>query len=177
MEEPMDLKAPPLPEPTRTNVERITTLERAQDQQMTAPQRVSTFIAEYAGSVSFVVVQILAVLIWIALNALGVANFDPSPFPLLWGLLTFESVLLTAFVLIRQNHMSRKAEHRSQLDLQVNLLSEQAVTKVIQMLERMSTEMGIASRVTDREAKALAEDTAIESLSEELRDNLVQKKD
>jgi uncharacterized membrane protein len=175
----MDLKSP-LPEPTRSNIERIMKLEQAQDEQITAAQRISTFIADYAGSVSFVVAQIAFALLWILLNTLPVspiAVFDPPPFNLLWGLLAFESVLLTAFVLIRQNHMSRKAEHRSQLDLQVNLLSEQAITKVIQMLARMSEEMGIASRVNDAEADALAEKTAIESLSEELRENLAQKKD
>jgi uncharacterized membrane protein len=49
--------------------------------------------------------------------------------------LALEAVLLTAFVLIRQNWMSLKADQRSYLDLQINLLAEREATKVIQLLQ------------------------------------------
>jgi uncharacterized membrane protein len=98
---------------------------------------------------------------WIAVN-LGsldfIPPFDPFPFPLLSVVLSGEAVLLTAFVLIRQNRMSRQADQRSHLDLQINLLAEKEATKIIQMLE-------------------LAQGTAVEGLARELRENLDRKED
>jgi uncharacterized membrane protein len=38
-------------------------------------------------------------------------------------------------VLIRQNRMAQVAEHRAHLDLQINLLTEQKVTKLLQIMD------------------------------------------
>lgn len=62
-------------------------------------------------------------------------------------------MLLTSFVLIRQNRMSRAADQRAHLDLQINLLAEKEITKVLQLLQRMSREMGIEHSVTDQETR------------------------
>ncbi len=164
-----------LPTSARSNIESILRLEAEQQQQATVGVHVADLIARFAGTITFVSLQLLMVALWIAdnVNILPSSRvFDPFPFPLLAGLLSLESVLLTAFVLIRQNRMSRIADHRSHLDLQINLLSEQAITKVIQMLERMSSEMGIEERVTDAQAQELARETVVEEVSEELRTGL-----
>jgi uncharacterized membrane protein len=84
-------------------------------------------------------------------------------------------VLLTAFVLIRQNRMSLRADRRSHLGLQINLLSEKEITKVIQMLGRMSKQMGIEAEVTDSETRELSENTSIETIARDLRANLDPK--
>jgi uncharacterized membrane protein len=44
-------------------------------------------------------------------------------------------------VLIRQNRMAQVAEHRSHLDLQINLLSEQKVTKILQIVDELQREL------------------------------------
>ena len=80
--------------------------------------------------------------------------------------------MLTAFVLIRQNRMNLIVDRRSHLDLQISLLSEKETTKVIQMLERMSRQMGIEHQVTDQETEELGEATAVENLARDLRDKL-----
>ena len=64
------------------------------------------------------------------------------------------------------------ADRRSHLDLQISLLSEKETTKIIQMLERMSRQMGMEHYVTDHETKELGEATAVESLARELKDKL-----
>ena len=87
-------------------------------------------------------------------------------------ILAIEAVLLTSFVLIRQNRMSAIADQRSHLDLQINLLAEKEATKIIQLLQRMSRHMGIEEQVTDRETRELGRDTKIEEVAEELAANL-----
>jgi uncharacterized membrane protein len=156
-------------------IETIIRLEEAGENDRPAVERLSELIGRFAGTIAFVICQVVAVSVWVALNGRqigAVRPFDPFPFPLLSCVLSGECVLLTAFVLIRQNRMSLRADRRNHLGLQITLLSEKEVTKVIQMLERMSRQMGIERQVTDAESKELAEDTSIENIARELRENL-----
>jgi hypothetical protein len=61
------------------------------------------------------------------------------PFPWLQGMVSSNALLLTVAVLIRQNRMAQLAEHRSHLDLQINLLTEQKVTKIRAARRRSAT--------------------------------------
>jgi len=65
----------------------------------------------------------------------GWRHVDPPPFFLLQGLVSCNALLLTVAVLIRQNRMAQVAEHRAHLDLHINLLTEQKVTKLLQMID------------------------------------------
>jgi uncharacterized membrane protein len=89
--------------------------------------------------------------------------------------LALEVVLLTAFVLIRQNRMSLKADRRGHLDLQINLLAEKEATKVIQLLQRISRHMGIEEHVTDKESRELGKDTEVADLARDIQKNLNQE--
>jgi uncharacterized membrane protein len=62
---------------------------------------------------------------------------------------------MTTIVLITQNRQNKATEQRRQLDLQVNLLVEQKVSKVISLIEELRRD---SDRVKDRhdpEAEAL----------------------
>jgi uncharacterized membrane protein len=104
----------------------------------------------------------------------GAGHFDPYPFSLLSVVLSLEAVLLTSFVLIRQNRMSKRADQRSHLDLQINLLSEKEVTKVLQILQRITLHLGIDEAVDD-ETRELAKETEVDSLGRDLRTTLKQE--
>ena len=164
-----------MPETTtsQTNIATIIRLEEEAESDRTGTERVSERIGHFAGTLSFVIVQVAFVAVWIAIN-LGKNGFDPYPFPLLAGLLAFEAVTLTAFVLIRQNRMSVRADRRNHLNLQINLLAEQEATKIIQMLARMSRQMGIEDAVTDTESRALSGDTSIAGIARDLREGMAE---
>ena len=161
--------------PTAGNIETIIRLEEEAEHARSLAERLSELIGHFVGTIPFITCQILVVSLWVFFNQADASTaFDPFPFPLLGGLLAFECVLLTAFVLIRQNRMSLRADRRNHLALQINLLSEKEITKVIQMLERMSRQMGIEGAVTDPQSKQLAQDTSIESIARDLQDNLAE---
>jgi uncharacterized membrane protein len=107
----------------------------------------------------------------------GIEPWDPYPYSLLSGFFSLEGVLLTAFVLIRQNRMNRKADRRNHLDLQINLLSEKEITKVLQMLERLSEKMGAKHDVVDAESEELSQITAVEGLARQLDREFDSEKD
>jgi uncharacterized membrane protein len=80
------------------------------------------------------VVQLLAFAGWVIVNAGKIPQippFDPFPYPLLSSVISLEAVLLTAFVLIKQNRLGVIADRRDHLDLQVNLPTERRATQVI----------------------------------------------
>jgi uncharacterized membrane protein len=71
----------------------------------------------------------------------GVDHFDPFPFTFLTLIVSLEAIFLSTFILISQNYETRLSERRNQLDLQINLLSEQE-TKMLRILERIAKRWG-----------------------------------
>ena len=157
------------------NIGEIIRLEQEASRQRTLADRVSDLIAGFAGTVIFVLLHLIWFAVWAGINA-GlipfIPPFDPYPFQLLCMIVSMEGVLLSTFVLIKQNRMGARADERSHLSLQVSLLSEQEVTKVIQVLSRISEQLGIRQAVIDAEAEELGRNTAVGDLAHELRDRL-----
>ena len=157
-----------------TNIETIVRLEAEAEERVSRTNRLSAAIGRFAGTITFVVVQVICVALWIAINTRAltvVPAFDPYPFPMLSLVMALEAVLLTTFVLIRQNLMSLRADQRNHLDLQINLLTEKEVTKVIQLVHAMSKHLGIEEHVTDVEIRQLGEETEVEDIARDIRKN------
>ena len=62
---------------------------------------------------------------------------------------------MTSVILITQNRRSAEAEQRAQLDLQVNLLAEQKVAKLISLLEELRRDIPIVRDRVDQVAEAM----------------------
>jgi uncharacterized membrane protein len=93
----------------------------------------------------FVYVHILWFGGWILVNtgSFGVKPFDPFPYGLLTMVVSLEAIFLSTFVLISQNRLGEDAENRANLNLQIALLTENEVTRVLQMLDTIQDKMGI----------------------------------
>lgn len=157
------------------NIHTIIQLEEEQARRRTFGDRLGDAIGSFAGTVTFVLLHLVWFGAWASINT-GlvpiVPKFDPYPFSLLCMLVSLEGVLLTTFVLIKQNRAGLRAERRASLDLQVNLLTEKEVTKVIQMLERISAHLNIEREVVDEESRELGQVTAVGDLARELNAKL-----
>jgi uncharacterized membrane protein len=101
--------------------------------------------------------------VWIGANALAarlVARpIDPPPFTWLQGVLTLAALVTTTVVLFAQNRQSRLENQRAHLDLQVNLLTEQKVTKLIHLIEELRRDLPMVRDRHDPESLALQERT------------------
>lgn len=161
--------------PTRFNIEAIAKLEHEALNRRTPTERISDAIAKFIGSLAFLMLQALLVLAWSAINLHmlpRVKAFDPFPFGILALVISSESVLLTIFVLISQNRMSRQAERRSHLDLQVGMLAEQELTSVLQMQHKICQRLGIDVESAKHELKGFSDATDVSKLATELEDKL-----
>jgi uncharacterized membrane protein len=165
------------PRAAQENIERVVRLEQEALEKRTTSERVADAIAGFVGSMQFVYLHIVWFLVWVPINMRWipfVKAFDPYPFALLCMIVSLEGVVLSTFVLIKQNRMSQRTDNRGHLDLQVNLLSEKETTKIIQMMERMSKKMGIEEDVVDPEVSELGQATAVEHLARSLAEKLPQ---
>ena len=82
---------------------------------------------------------------WIIAN-LGWIPFVPKwdeSFVVLAMIASVEAIFLSTFVLISQNRMAAAADKRADLDLQVNLLAEHEVTRLIELVSKMADRLGV----------------------------------
>jgi uncharacterized membrane protein len=164
-----------MPSAAIASIETIVRLEQEFLQSRTPLDRVADAIANFTGSMVFVVLHVAAFSAWFLINtgALPVMRpFDPFPFILLAMAVSCEAVLLSTFVLMKQNRMSARSEQRDQLHLQVALLTEKELTKVLQAIRSMSEHQGILEIVEDQDVRELSEETAVDRLAREIQRKL-----
>ncbi|BDI34324.1 hypothetical protein CCAX7_63750 [Capsulimonas corticalis] len=132
---------------TERNIALVAQIDKSAMARRSPTDRVVDIITAFCGSMSFVWVHLIWFGGWIFVNVtpgLGKhLHFDPYPFQLLTLVVSLEAIFLSTFILISQNRQGHLADRRNHLDLQINLLSEQENTKMLQMLEAIQDHLGI----------------------------------
>lgn len=162
-------------DPMAYNVEAIARLEREALHQRSAAERISDRLTGIIGSMTFVLLHIVLFIGWglVNLNFIpGIGAFDPFPFGILTLIVSSEGVFITIFILIGQNRMSRQADRRAHLDLQISILAEQEMTMTLRMQQQLCEHFGIDTEIVRREAQHLMEETNVRHLVVELEDKL-----
>ncbi len=127
------------------NINTIINSRRTAAEQRTTEERLADAITDFSGRMYFVYFHIVWFAVWILINlgVLGIQPFDPYPFGLLTMIVSLEAIFLATFVLISQNRLSAEADRRADLDLQIGLLTEYELTRVLNMLDAIQDKMGI----------------------------------
>ena len=129
---------------TQGNVESMRRVEEQALANRSGADRIAAFVASFCGSMPFVWLHVAWFCGWLTLNAWpGTSHFDPYPFTFLTLIVSLEAIFLSAFILISQNYELRISDRRNQLDLQINLLTEQENTKMLQILEQIANKVGV----------------------------------
>ena len=100
----------------------------------------------YLGKRTGAVLHVLWFGAWVTVNTgvvSGIRPFDPFPFPFLTMTVSLEAIFLALFVLASQNRLSRQADKRSHLDLQIELLAEREMTAVLQLLQDVASHLRV----------------------------------
>jgi uncharacterized membrane protein len=130
-----------LPSSAKENLQLLDTFKAGEEALISGLQIAIERISRFFGSPAYFAFAISFIIIWTMANSWGAQHgwrhADPPPFFWLQGLVSSNALLLTVAVLIRQNRMAEVAEHRTHLDLQINLLTEQKVTKILQIVDEL----------------------------------------
>jgi uncharacterized membrane protein len=164
--------------PTQYNIEAIAKLEHDALDRRTPTERVSDVMTKLVGNMGFLLAHLILISGWslVNLNVIpGLKAFDPFPFGVLALVVSSESVFLTIFVLISQSRMARQSERRSHLDLQVGMLSEQELTTVLQMLQKLCQHLGVNVDSSNREVQSFSKTTDVHKLASELENKLPEE--
>jgi len=176
MENPMPRRV--AANPTQYNIDAIAKLEHEALHRRTVTEGVGDAIAKLVGNIGFLLAQLLLIFGWSLVNLHmipGVKAFDPFPFGVLALVVSSESVFLTIFVLISQSRMVRQSERRAHLNLQVGMLSEQELTTMLQMLQKLCQHMGVNVDSSKQEVLSFSKTTDVSRLASELEDKLPEE--
>jgi uncharacterized membrane protein len=93
----------------------------------------------------FVFVHVVWFGAWIVVNLhlTPLPAFDPYPFGLLTMVVSLEAIFLATFVLISQNRQAEMDAQRNDLDLQVDLLAEYELTRVLGLVDAIADHLGL----------------------------------
>lgn len=128
------------------NIRALVEERRRFDAQTSLQQRIADAITGFTGSMKFVYLHAVVFGGWLLVNG-GVLpvlpKWDPYPFVMLAMAASVEAIFLSTFVLISQNRMSEIADRRADLDLQINMLTEQEVTRVLAVVDAVAEKLGV----------------------------------
>ena len=134
-----------LPSSAKENLEVLSRFKDGEEAQISGLQLAIERISRFLGSPAYFAFAVVFIGLWIAVNAFGMRHgwrhVDAPPFFWLQGWVSCNALLLTVAVLIRQNRMAQVAEHRAHLALQINLLTEQKVTKTLQIIDELRRDL------------------------------------
>ena len=150
------------------NIEMLLTERKRQKRRASVQQKVADAITAFAGSMPFVYVNAGVFTVWGVINFgwIGLRPFDPS-FVLLAMLASVEAIFLSAFILISQNRMSTAEAQRADLDLQISLLAEHEITRVLQLVARIAEKLDL-EEASASELAELKRDVAPDKVLEKI---------
>jgi uncharacterized membrane protein len=168
----------PLPDPITRNIEAITSFQTQENRNIPAHQRLLETITSFFGRSIFLYLLLLLLALWICSSFFnGLVPFDLPPFSWSEQGLDAAALLISTGVLVRQTRQENFAEQRAQLILQLNLLSEQKIAKIIALLEELRTDLPDVVDRHDPEAQMMQEAAdpiaVLEALEQTLEEELV----
>jgi len=112
-----------------------------QDKRMTLSDRAADAIAEFGGSWKFILTAIGIIITWIIFNSwVLIKGFDPVPYQMLNLVMGIIAGLQAPIIMMSQNRQGSKDRLRADLDYQVNLKNELALTEVLRRLDVLESE-------------------------------------
>ena len=106
----------------------------------TTVQKVADWIADFSGSIPFLVLHILFFAAWILLNVPripGAPMFDPFPYGLLTMVVSLEAIFLSVFVLLSQNRQVARDRVRNDIEYEVNVKAELQIAHMHEKVDNM----------------------------------------
>jgi len=158
------------PENLDQNIDSVLEVQKREFEQRSAPHRFVDRASRIIGRPMYLFGLAAFAVAWIAINLLaprwGLAKFDPLPFPLLDGILSLAALVSTTVILIAQNRQTRIEQQHTHIALQVNLMTEEKVAKIINLIEELRRDLPMVKDRFDAQAASFSKKTdALEVLT------------
>jgi uncharacterized membrane protein len=151
------------------NIRALIERRKHEEGKKTRAEKVADSISKFAGSMRFVYLHLALYGLWVFVNlpwSPQWLRFDPS-FVMLAMEASVESIFLSTFILITQNRMQNISEKRADLDLQVSLLAEHEITRLITLTKAIANKLEIHES-SDPELSELEQDVHPEKVLQKI---------
>lgn len=91
--------------------------------------RIADWLTSVFGSITFFLFNIAFFVYWMT------SGIDPYPYTLLTTIVSLEAIFLSIIVLMSAQRQSYISTLREELDMQVNLIAEREITKILKLLK------------------------------------------
>jgi uncharacterized membrane protein len=175
---PLKVLTAPLPDPIGKSIEAIVELHTKEIQNLSAHQQILEKGSQFFGRPELLYSLLIGLSIWIVGSALNNTEIFFFKFPTFtWHEhgLDAAALLISTGVIIRQTRQEKFAEQRSQLMLQLNLLSERKIAKVITLLEELRTDLPNVVNRYDSEATIMQDAADPIAVLKSLQENIEQE--
>ncbi|TSC77926.1 MAG: hypothetical protein G01um101424_60 [Parcubacteria group bacterium Gr01-1014_24] len=145
------------------------------DARRTTTERIADWMTSRFGSITFLLLNMLLFLVWILINTnqiKGITAFDPFPFNLLTTIVSLQAIILAIFVLVSQNRNLKVDDLREETHLQINLIAEKEITKLMKMLAILLEKQGV-DLSQDPELKKLLKPISEEEIEKRLEKEIL----
>lgn len=150
-----------LTETINKNIATLIALYSREEQKVDRPQRAVELLTAFFARSFVIWGSLLFIVLWMFGNTIAPlfhwVPLDPPPFAWLQDGITIAGFALALMILSTQNRQSRVEERHAQLDLQVNLLAEQKIAKIIALLEELRRDLPNVKNRHDAEAESMQE--------------------
>ena len=156
----------------RRNIEALRRRRREDEAAADFEEQLASAITRFTGSMGFVYAHLLLYGFWIVANlgwVPGLNAWDPT-FVILAMIASVEAIFLATFVLITQNRMAAAADRRAELDVQIGLLAEAEITKLVELVSEIARRMDVpAAEQSELEEmkRQVAPEAVLDAIEEE----------
>lgn len=135
-----------MPQIKTSNRRIVKTLEARANRSKSISEKVADMLTAQFGTMWFLLFNAIFFVSWLIVNQgliPGLPQFDPFPYGLLTTIVSLEAIFLAIIVLISQNRAARIADLREEIDLQINIIAEEEITKTVSLLVMLLKKNGI----------------------------------
>ncbi len=158
------------------NIEKVLAFYQREERKLGTSQRIVESASKIIGRPLFLAFILALVTFWVVANVVlqiaGWREFDAPPFAALQGIVGLSSLITTTVVLITQNRIAKVEEQRAHLELQINLLSEQKMAKLINLIEELRRDLPMVKNRHDARAAAFQQPTDTDQVLSALDEKL-----
>jgi uncharacterized membrane protein len=159
-----------LPEPIEEAVSASVRLHAEHHRSTTPSQRMAARMVEVLGRTEVLGVLLIAMLCWSAANVLimvaGHTPIDPPPFAWMELATSVTALCVTVLILTAQRRDDALAQHREQMTLELAILSDRKLAKIIELLEESRRDNPLLDNRVDAAADDMARPADPETLAD-----------
>ncbi|MEK7498099.1 MAG: DUF1003 domain-containing protein [Patescibacteria group bacterium] len=137
--------------------------------------RIADSLTGFFGTMFFLIFNLVLFFGWILINTGKIDRItaiDPFPFPLLTTIVSLEAIFLTIIVLMSQNRQNQTSTIRDELQLQVILIAEKEITKILKLVRLILRKQGVEIK-NDIELEAMIDEIDASYIERKLEEEIV----